>query len=102
MPVGRRGNSSSKSTDFGHLTCDKCSRQNAINSCSIAGSGSIKAYDLSTDTLNASIAGSGSIKITVSTKIKAKVVGSGSIYYKGNPSSVDSKSVGSGEVVDKN
>jgi len=71
-------------------------------SCSIAGSGSIKAYDLSTDTLNASIAGSGSIKITVSRKIKAKVVGSGSVYYKGNPSSVDSKSVGSGEVVDKN
>jgi len=71
-------------------------------SCSIAGSGSIKAYDLKTDTLNASIAGSGSIKITVSTKIKAKVVGSGSIYYKGNPSTVDSKSVGSGEVIDKN
>ncbi|MGY8909657.1 MAG: head GIN domain-containing protein [Flavobacteriales bacterium] len=71
-------------------------------SCAIAGSGSIKAYDLTTDTLNASIAGSGSIKITVSTKIKAKVVGSGSVYYKGNPSNVDAKSVGSGEVVDKN
>lgn len=71
-------------------------------SCSIAGSGSIKAYDLSTDSLNASIAGSGSIKITVSTKIKAKVVGSGSVYYKGKPSNVDAKSVGSGEVVDKN
>ena len=71
-------------------------------SCSIAGSGSIKAYELSTDTLNATIAGSGSIKTTVKTKIKAKVVGSGSIYYKGNPKYVDSKSVGSGDVIDRN
>ena len=70
--------------------------------CSIAGSGSIKAYDLSTDTLNATIAGSGSIRTTVKTKIKAKVVGSGSVYYKGNPKYVDSKSVGSGDVVDRN
>lgn len=69
---------------------------------SIAGSGSIKAYDLNTDTLNATIAGSGSIKITVKTKIKAKVVGSGSVYYKGNPKYVDSKSVGSGNIIDRN
>jgi hypothetical protein len=71
-------------------------------SCAIAGSGSIKAYDLTTDTLNATIAGSGSIKITVQTKIKAKVVGSGSVYYKGSPKYVDTKSVGSGDVIDKN
>mgnify|MGYP000221099644 CR=1 FL=1 len=70
--------------------------------CSIAGSGSIKAYDLSTDTLNATIAGSGSIRTTVKTKIKAKVVGSGNIYYKGNPKYIDTKSVGSGDVIDKN
>ena len=70
--------------------------------CSIAGSGSIKAYDLETDILTATIAGSGSIRSTVKTKIKAKVVGSGSIYYKGNPTHIDSKSVGSGDVIDKN
>lgn len=70
--------------------------------CSIAGSGSIKAYDLKTDILTATIAGSGSIKSTVKSKIKAKVVGSGSIYYKGNPTHIDSKSVGSGDVIDKN
>lgn len=70
--------------------------------CTIAGSGSIKAYDLSANTLHASIAGSGSIRATVKTKIKAKVVGSGSIYYKGQPKSIDSKSVGSGDVIDKN
>lgn len=70
--------------------------------CAIAGSGSIKAYDLSTDTLSATIAGSGSIRTTVKTKIKAKVVGSGSIYYKGNPKYIDTKSVGSGDVIDRN
>lgn len=69
---------------------------------SIAGSGSIKAYDLTTDTLIATIAGSGSIRTTVNNKIKAKVVGSGSIYYKGNPKHIDTKSVGSGDVVDRN
>lgn len=70
--------------------------------CSIAGSGSIKAYDLTTDTLQANIAGSGSIQATVKSKIKAKVVGSGSIYYKGNPTHIDTKSVGSGDVVNRN
>ncbi|SDS13241.1 Putative auto-transporter adhesin, head GIN domain [Polaribacter sp. KT25b] len=70
--------------------------------CSIAGSGSLKSYDLTTDILNTNIAGSGSVKITVDTKIKAKVVGSGSVYYKGNPTDIDIKSVGSGSVIDRN
>lgn len=70
--------------------------------CSIAGSGSIKAYELKANELNASIAGSGSIRTTVEERIKAKVVGSGSIYYKGKPKYIDSKSVGSGDVIDKN
>lgn len=70
--------------------------------CSIAGSGSIKAYNLKTDELEAKVAGSGSIKITVKTKINAKLVGSGSVYYKGNPKNIKSKSVGSGDVVDRN
>lgn len=70
--------------------------------CSIAGSGSIKAYELKANELSANIAGSGSIRTTVTTKISAKVVGSGSVYYKGKPKYIDSKSVGSGDVVNKN
>ncbi|PKH51198.1 DUF2807 domain-containing protein [Tenacibaculum sp. Bg11-29] len=70
--------------------------------CSIAGSGNIKAYDLDTETLKASIAGSGSVETTVSTKIKASVVGSGSVYYKGTPKHIDTNSIGSGDVIDKN
>ncbi|MCL7754960.1 head GIN domain-containing protein [Polaribacter sp. Z022] len=70
--------------------------------CSIAGSGSIRAYELKTDEVYANVAGSGSIKTTVKSKIKAKLVGSGSVYYKGNPTHVDSKSVGSGDIIDRN
>lgn len=70
--------------------------------CSIAGSGSIKAYDLKADKLNANIAGSGSIRTHVKTKIKARIVGSGSIYYKGNPKYIDTKATGSGDVIDRN
>lgn len=70
--------------------------------CSIAGSGSIRAYELKTDEINVKVAGSGSVKTTVKSKIKAKLVGSGSVYYKGNPTHIDSKSVGSGDIIDRN
>ncbi|QTE23659.1 head GIN domain-containing protein [Polaribacter cellanae] len=70
--------------------------------CSIAGSGSIRAFDLKTDEVKATVAGSGSIKTTVKSKIKAKIVGSGNLYYKGNPSHINTKSVGSGSVIDRN
>ena len=70
--------------------------------CSIAGSGSIKAYGLETVELKANVAGSGSIKATVKSKISAKLVGSGSVYYKGNPKHINSKSVGSGDIIERN
>jgi hypothetical protein len=70
--------------------------------CSIAGSGSIKAYELNTNILLASVTGSGSIRSSVNKKIKAKVVGSGSVYYKGTPTYIDSNSIGSGDVIDRN
>ena len=70
--------------------------------CSIAGSGNINAYQLIANQVTASIAGSGNIKITVTEKIKSKLVGSGNVYYKGKPSTVNSKSVGSGSTIEKN
>lgn len=70
-------------------------------SCNIAGSGTIKAYELKVNSLDAVIAGSGDIRSFVKSRIKAKVVGSGSIYYKGNPDKIDTKSLGSGSVVKK-
>ncbi len=67
--------------------------------CSIAGSGNIKAYGLSVKSLKASIAGSGDIQITIKEKIKATIVGSGNVYYRGNPKSIDANSIGSGDVI---
>lgn len=67
--------------------------------CSIAGSGNIDAYALASKDLKVSLTGSGNIKTSVSSKIKASVVGSGSIYYKGDPELVDIKSLGSGSVI---
>ncbi len=69
---------------------------------SIAGSGTIKAYELQLNSVRVSIAGSGDVRVSVKDEIKATVAGSGSIYYKGNPSKIDTKSVGSGSVVSKN
>ncbi|MEQ6124891.1 head GIN domain-containing protein [Pseudotenacibaculum sp. MALMAid0570] len=69
---------------------------------SIAGSGTIKAYELQVNSIKASIAGSGDIRISVKDEIKATVAGSGSIYYKGNPPKIDTKSVGSGSVRSRN
>ncbi len=70
--------------------------------CSIAGSGDVKAYELTSHSAKASIAGSGNVRITVTNKIKASIVGSGNIYYKGNPKHINSRSIGSGDVIDRN
>ena len=70
--------------------------------CSIAGSGNIKAYKLKTNSIKAKIAGSGDIRVSVEDEIHATLAGSGSIYYKGNPPKIHSKSVGSGKIVSRN
>tara|TARA_R110002072_G_scaffold209451_3_gene366971 strand:+ start:2645 stop:3373 length:729 start_codon:yes stop_codon:yes gene_type:complete len=71
-------------------------------SCNIAGSGDINAYGLKATSTSAKIAGSGNIRTSVSDKISSKVVGSGNIYYKGNPDKIESKSLGSGSVISRN
>jgi hypothetical protein len=70
--------------------------------CSIAGSGDIRAYGLKTKSISVNVAGSGNVRTTVSESIKVRVAGSGSVYYKGNPDKIDSKSAGSGSVIDRN
>ncbi len=70
--------------------------------CSVAGSGNVSAFNLNSDVTSATIAGSGNVKTTAIKRIKAKVVGSGNIYYRGNPSEKDVKSVGSGQIINQN
>jgi len=68
---------------------------------SLAGSGSVKAYGLTAEEAEASIAGSGDVRITVKNKINATIVGSGNFYYKGNPKHIKTKSLGSGDVIQR-
>lgn len=69
--------------------------------CSIAGSGNINAYDLKSDIATLKIAGSGNAKVNASNEIHGSTVGSGNIYYSGNPPIVKVKSAGSGSVKSK-
>ena len=66
---------------------------------SISGSGNIDCSNVHTNDVFANVSGSGDIKVNTSKSIDAKVYGSGSIYYKGNPASVASKASGSGRLV---
>jgi len=67
-------------------------------SCSIAGSGDIQAYELISNDASVNIAGSGGVKLNVKDNLKARISGSGNIYYKGNPKKQDVKVNGSGNV----
>jgi len=69
--------------------------------CSIAGSGNVYAYDLKSDITTLKIAGSGNAKVNASKEIHGSTVGSGNIYYSGNPPVVKVKSSGSGSVKSK-
>jgi len=65
---------------------------------SISGSGDIKAYDLEAENVDATVSGSADIKVTATKIIRARVSGSGDIRYRGNPSKVDTKASGSGDI----
>lgn len=64
---------------------------------SISGSGSVKAEKFEAKNVEVHISGSGNCSIRAIEKLKARVVGSGSVYYSGNPQ-VDSSVSGSGRV----
>ena len=67
----------------------------------IIGSGSIIAYPLKATNSSVDIVGSGICKVNVETDLKVRVEGSGTVYYKGNPT-IDSSVSGSGKVIDAN
>lgn len=65
----------------------------------IAGSGVIDALGLTTVDYDIRIDGSGECRIFVSGRLDAHIAGSGSIYYQGNPSEINSSVAGSGRIV---
>ena len=65
----------------------------------ISGSGNFKSFGLVLDEGDISISGSGDVEVTVNEKLKAKISGSGNIYYKGNPTSIEDNISGSGKLI---
>jgi len=65
----------------------------------ISGSGDVKSFGLSAKQADVSISGSGDVQVTVLENLKASINGSGNIYYKGNPPTVNSHISGSGQVI---
>lgn len=65
---------------------------------SIAGSGNMNGKRFKTGTANVSIAGSGNANLGAEKSISANIVGSGNVYYSGNATVGDTRTVGSGRV----
>jgi len=65
---------------------------------SVAGSGDIDAFGLNAEFVEANVAGSADLNVTANQAIKARVSGSGDITYKGNPTKIDSKTSGAGDI----
>lgn len=63
---------------------------------SIAGSGNVDCANLKAKEVEVSIAGSGNAKVWATNELESNIVGSGSVYYKGNPI-VDAETSGSGK-----
>lgn len=64
----------------------------------VDGSGDINAFKLDSKNVEASITGSGDIGVNCSGELKARIVGSGDIEYRGKPTSEDTKVIGSGSI----
>ena len=67
-------------------------------SAKVSGSGDVDCYNLKAKNVEAKVNGSGDVKVYASEKLYARVSGSGDIDYKGNPSTVDKKVGGSGDI----
>jgi ketosteroid isomerase-like protein len=64
----------------------------------VSGSGDVRAYELAANSVETVISGSADIQVTANESLVARVSGSGDVHYRGNPSKIDSKTSGSGDV----
>ncbi|WP_051633105.1 head GIN domain-containing protein [Thermonema rossianum] len=62
----------------------------------LQGSGIVEAYDLQAASADINILGSGDVEVMVTNSIEARIAGSGTIHYKGQPEHVNIQSLGSG------
>jgi hypothetical protein len=80
-----------------NISFEKGSTQNL--STRIEGSGDIKAFGLVAADAKPITSGSGDTEIGITNKLDARISGSGNVYYKGSPVSVDTNISGSGKVI---
>ncbi len=66
--------------------------------CSASGSGDINCKDLKSENTTVKIVGSGNAHVFASVHLSASVLGSGDVYYGGNPASPEITTTGSGTV----
>lgn len=64
----------------------------------VSGSGDLKCSDLQSENADVSVSGSGNVHVFASVSLKARASGSGDVYYRGNPSSPEVHTSGSGSV----
>ena len=64
----------------------------------LAGSGNVATDALKAENVETNVAGSGDAEVYCSNTLKARVTGSGDIYYKGNPKIKNTKVTGSGNI----
>jgi hypothetical protein len=65
---------------------------------SVTGSGDFNGKELEANYTNAKVTGSGGIQIVANKSLIARITGSGDINYSGNPSQIDKKVTGSGDI----
>lgn len=81
------------------ITVEKGAAENFVLRSS--GSGSFDGFGFTSQDADIAISGSGEAKITVDQKLKVKINGSGNVYYKGDPATIDDDISGSGKVIKK-
>lgn len=67
-------------------------------SISINGSGDVDAFNCKMKNVTCKITGSGNANVTVNGDFKASVLGSGNVRYKGKPTNVSQRTLGSGSI----
>lgn len=66
---------------------------------SISGSGDVKCFPLLSENVKINISGSGNVETHVTGNLDVTISGSGTVYYKGNPSKVTNNISGSGKLI---
>lgn len=79
------------------ITMEQGSAENLV--VHSAGSGSFDSFGFTAQRADIAISGSGEAKFTVEQKLNVTINGSGSVYYKGNPGTIEKTINGSGKLV---